>query len=233
MEKETVLLDTSLCAIVRDEKMNPAGGIARFIDSHVPYVEEAVIVDTGSIDGTREVLEEFQSKYPNLRVYDTKFKGYANARNFSLTQVKTKRALVLDADELLTHKTPQNDFEVLKHCIKAGQADGYNFNFISIIPEIIQYYNKGGHNLRLFDVSEKLKYCEEGIGEVLRGQIWMFCLWTEVKIKHFLPSSKALRLKKENWYDWYYSNSIISKPPSKVKGFAQWKEYNPRRDDFE
>lgn len=53
-----VLPNTSLCSIVRDELMNPAGGIKDFMECIVPYVERAVIVDTGSLDGTREVLEE-------------------------------------------------------------------------------------------------------------------------------------------------------------------------------
>nr|MBP7708770.1 hypothetical protein [Candidatus Pacearchaeota archaeon] len=56
-EKRTILPDTSLCAIVRDEIINPAqlpgkSGIRSFVESHVPYVEQAVIVDTGSVDGT-------------------------------------------------------------------------------------------------------------------------------------------------------------------------------------
>ena len=53
-ERKAVLPNTSLCAIVRDEMMNPAGGIADFVDSTVPFVEQAVIVDTGSLDGTRQ-----------------------------------------------------------------------------------------------------------------------------------------------------------------------------------
>ena len=32
-----VLPDTSLCAIVRDEKMNPAGGVVDFVDSTMPF----------------------------------------------------------------------------------------------------------------------------------------------------------------------------------------------------
>src|SRR3989338_10813740 len=84
-----ILPNTALCAIVRDELMNPAGGIENFVRLNVPFVEEAIIVDTGSIDGTREALEELQVQYPNLRVVDHKFDGFANSRNVSLKQAKT------------------------------------------------------------------------------------------------------------------------------------------------
>lgn len=67
---ELMMPDVSLCAIVRDEAMNPAGGVVKFIDAHMPYVEEGVVVDTGSIDGTREILEEMQAKYPHLKIFD-------------------------------------------------------------------------------------------------------------------------------------------------------------------
>ncbi len=69
---QPILPETSLCAIVRAEMMNPSGGIVNFLESTVPFVEEAIIVDTESIDGTRDALEKFKRKFSNLRVYITK-----------------------------------------------------------------------------------------------------------------------------------------------------------------
>ena len=88
---DVVISDTALCAIVRDEMINPAGGIVDFVDSTVPFVEQAVILDTGSVDGTKEALEELNSKYPNLTVAHDKFRGYAQSRNQALGLVETKR----------------------------------------------------------------------------------------------------------------------------------------------
>jgi len=67
----------SLCAIVRDEIQNPTGGVEDFLAWTLPFVEEAVVVDTGSIDGTKEILTRAQEIYPHLKVYDPTFEGFA------------------------------------------------------------------------------------------------------------------------------------------------------------
>ena len=47
--KNIVLNNVTLVAIVRDEMINPAGGIEDFVNLAVPFVEKAVIVYTRSI----------------------------------------------------------------------------------------------------------------------------------------------------------------------------------------
>ena len=71
MPQNIVLPDVSLAAIVRDEIMNPAGGIVDFVESVIPFLEEAVIVDTGSVDGTREALEELGVSINNEKHFAT------------------------------------------------------------------------------------------------------------------------------------------------------------------
>ncbi|MBI2045454.1 glycosyltransferase [Candidatus Pacearchaeota archaeon] len=228
-----VLPDASLCAIVRDEKMNPAGGIERFVHAHVPHVEEAVIVDTSSVDGTREILEELSAQYDNLRVMDHLFVGYAQARNFSLDKARTKYVLVLDADELLTSKKPTNDWKVLLRLLKKRKR-GKNspniltFDFDHILPNG-SHIPAPQHIKRFFVNSKKLRF-ENNDGfawEELHGES---CEYddSDVKIKHFLPSEEARELKKKQWYGrWEDFRS-----PSSVESFEQWKAYNPKRDSY-
>ncbi len=226
-EEKTVLNDVSLCAIVRDEKNNPAGGIKRFADSHVPYVDEAVIVDTGSVDGTRKILEECCALYSNLRVFDHKFDGYAESRNFSLTNVRTKFALILDADELLTHKKPQNDFRELGKFIDVFPAKVYNFKFEHYSP--IGETPASAHRERLFELSPDIafaKYCWEFLDTCLKG-LWV----NNITIKHFLPSQEARHLKRIGWYNQLFDKQSL--PPSKTEGFKKWKKFNPLRNKFE
>lgn len=227
MEKTIVLSDTSLCAIIRDEKMNPAGGIERFIDSHVPFVEQAVIADTGSIDGTREILEEMQARYSNLKVVDIPFNGYADARNRAMKYVQTEKILILDADELLAHKKPQNDWEVLKDFMELNPFSIYKFEFLAVCPDGTEYSQGDVHSRRLFDKDFVM----------FMGKVWEYAVYESmgriplvrrVPIKHFLPSEDAMHKKKKNWYMLEYWPA-----PSRVEGFAEWKEFNPLRDNYE
>ena len=102
---EIIVPDTCLCTIVRDELMNPAGGIIDFVHSNAPYYEVMVVVDTGSVDETREVLDKLVAQYPNLKIFDVEFKDFSYARNFSLKKARemgTRYIFIDDADERLT-----------------------------------------------------------------------------------------------------------------------------------
>jgi glycosyltransferase involved in cell wall biosynthesis len=231
----TVLKDISLCAIVRDEKMNPAGGISRFVESHVPFVEQAVIADTGSIDGTREILEEMQSRYSNLKVVDIPFRGYADARNRAMKHVETKRILVLDADELLTHEKPTNDWRDLRRVIEQNPNKTYEFEVMAIPPSGNNYIFYDTSSLRLFDASTNYV---RALWECPIMHQQALCI-QGIMIKHFVPSQEALKRKKANWYltkkqelsDKEYIKHFQTSP-SQVKGFAEWKAFNPLRDNY-
>ena len=81
----SVLPDTTLAMIVRDEIENPAGGIERFLNFAMPHVEAAVIVDTGSIDGTWDVLQHYAEQCVYLRLFQRQWDNFAPSRNFSLS----------------------------------------------------------------------------------------------------------------------------------------------------
>ena len=241
-----ILPDVSLCAIVRDEKMNPAGGIERFVASHVPFVEEAVIVDTGSLDGTREILEKLEGEFKNLKIYDHKFNGFADARNYSLSKVKTKYALVLDADELITHEKPSNDWKIIHEKLKLGE-ERYNIQIKSILPNGREKIFEEVHGGRL-SITSKMRY-KHSLFECMTKDLFLnesfelkFC------INHFVPSRERLEKKVERLYVQNpinfrfgmvdvgnFEKEIINKniAPSQIPGFTEWKSYNPQRDNYE
>ncbi len=200
-ETRIILPDTSLCAIVRDELNNAAWGIIDFVDSTLPYVEAAVIVDTGSEDGTREALEELKAKYPNLEVLDLKFQGFAHARNFSLDHCKTRRALVLDADERFT----RDDFGVLAEEISATDREFHSFEFLDVYEngdEVVRVYN----NPRLFDAGKIGFEMEVGEFMVWKNE-WKGCMvnydskpFSKVRIKHFRSTEEARKQKNVQFY---------------------------------
>ncbi len=83
----------SLCMIVKNE----AVALPTCLRSAAPYVDEIVVVDTGSTDETVAIAESFAA-----RVYAFSWNDdFAAARNQALQYVRGEWILVLDADEVL------------------------------------------------------------------------------------------------------------------------------------
>ncbi len=84
----------SLCMIVRDEEKY----LEQCLDSARKAVDEVIVVDTGSEDGTIRIAQKL-----GARVYHHRWKDdFSEARNFSLKQATGDWILYLDADEVLT-----------------------------------------------------------------------------------------------------------------------------------
>lgn len=87
----------SLSMIVKNEEHT----LRACLESVQGVVDEIVIVDTGSTDGTIELAREFGAK-----VYQTEWIGdFAHARNISLQHCTGSWVLYLDADERLDERT--------------------------------------------------------------------------------------------------------------------------------
>jgi len=79
---------------------NEARCLARCLKSVRQAVDETVIVDTGSTDGTIEIAKSFGAKIFN---FDWR-NDFSAARNFALDQTTGDWTLVLDADEFASEK---------------------------------------------------------------------------------------------------------------------------------
>lgn len=81
----------SLCMIVKNEEKN----LYKCLNSVKKYVDEIIIVDTGSNDKTKEIAKQFTQS-----IYDFAWSDdFSKARNFSLEKAKYDWILVLDGDE--------------------------------------------------------------------------------------------------------------------------------------
>lgn len=81
----------ALCMIVKDEAVD----IARSLASVAPYVDEIIVVDTGSTDTTRETATEF-----GATIIEFPWNGdFSQARNAGLDRASADWILILDADE--------------------------------------------------------------------------------------------------------------------------------------
>ncbi len=81
----------SLCMIVKDEEES----LPTCLESVKNYVDEIIIVDTGSTDSTVEIAESF-----NAKVYHHPWENsFSKARNYSLKYATCDWILIMDADE--------------------------------------------------------------------------------------------------------------------------------------
>lgn len=85
---------------------NEARCIEKCLDAALPFVDEAVIADTGSTDDTVEIISRVASgQAKHVHLYHFEWTGsFSDARNFTLEQAERHGAdwiLVLDADEYL------------------------------------------------------------------------------------------------------------------------------------
>ncbi len=113
----------SACLIVRDEELT----LARCLESLVGIADEIIVVDTGSVDGTREIAKKYTSK-----VFDYVWNNdFAEARNASLRYASGEYVLVLDADEYLDNSKKWT----LRNTLIKSSADGFLVNIQNYVDD--------------------------------------------------------------------------------------------------
>ncbi len=245
---DTTLSDVTLTMIVRDELMNPAGGLLPILERHLPHFPETVVLDTGSVDGTRQLLEHLQGKYPQLRVYDGPFEGFGPARTRANSYVRTKYSFILDADEMISSiaGVAADIKRANKRCEKEDFSLRFRFGWIH------PFYGASIRdtnvlNPRLFP-KDKTTF-ERVIYEwvTITDETTLSNIHdASTLINHFVPDSEGVGLKDQRFYSEmihynpYYDGDEIKKidgteqflqqhgPPSLKVDFERWKTPYPK-----
>jgi glycosyltransferase involved in cell wall biosynthesis len=103
-----------LCMIVRDA----ADTISRILEGSQTIWDQIVVVDTGSVDGTLELLHE---QFPFVEVYNFEWCfDFAKARNYALSLMQTDTWMWLDSDD--TYK-PKDAAEWRRIALEMAQAN--------------------------------------------------------------------------------------------------------------
>jgi glycosyltransferase involved in cell wall biosynthesis len=100
---------------------NEAPNIARTLDK-LGWARRIVVVDSGSGDGTLEIL----ARYPQVALFMRAFDNFADQCNFGLAQVQTEWALSLDADYELSDRLVQE----LSSLDEERDVAGYRASFV-------------------------------------------------------------------------------------------------------
>ncbi|WP_132250622.1 tetratricopeptide repeat-containing glycosyltransferase family 2 protein [Natranaerovirga pectinivora] len=99
------MITISLCMIVKNEEEI----IDRCLTSVADLVDEIIIVDTGSRDNTKKVIEKY-----NPQIYDFQWTdNFSEARNYAFSKATKEYILWLDADDIILEKD-RKKIKVLK-----------------------------------------------------------------------------------------------------------------------
>ena len=100
----------SLCMIVKNESET----LDRCLSHARPYVDEIVIVDTGSTDGTKEIARRYADIFDEIEWPNS----FAIARNHSFDLATADYILVLDGDEYIPDPT---HWEMIRDVIQSDR----------------------------------------------------------------------------------------------------------------
>ncbi|MBR6325358.1 MAG: glycosyltransferase family 2 protein [Lachnospiraceae bacterium] len=102
------MITVSLCMIVKNEE----AVLARCLDSVADLVEEIVIVDTGSVDATKQIAARYGAKLYDFEWID----DFSAARNFAFSKCTQEYIYSADADEVLEGEN-RDKFRKLKEVL--------------------------------------------------------------------------------------------------------------------
>ena len=117
MERPRLIEAITPLIITFDEAPN----IARTLDK-LAWAPRIVVVDSGSSDGTLEIL----ARYPQVVLFTRAFDSFADQCNFGLAQVESKWVLSLDADYEMSDRLVME----LSNLRETERVAGYRASFV-------------------------------------------------------------------------------------------------------
>jgi glycosyltransferase involved in cell wall biosynthesis len=109
------MIKISATVITFNEEKN----IERCLFSLQDIADEIIVVDSFSIDKTKEICNKF-----NLIYIENKFDGYVEQKNFALNKTSNEYVLSLDADEVISDELKSEILKIKENCL----YDAYSFN---------------------------------------------------------------------------------------------------------
>lgn len=138
----------SACTITKNEELN----IGKSIESYKNYVDEIIIVDTGSIDNTKEIASSLGAKVLDFEWIN----DFAAAKNYAIDNTTGDWIVFLDADEWFDGDTAKNIKSAIQHTIKQGyDSVACKLVNFSTETEILETAS----TIRIFRKASNIRFC--------------------------------------------------------------------------
>ena len=130
------MISLSVCIITKNESAK----LEKCLQRLQPYGFEIVLVDTGSIDGTKEMAKQYTSHIHNFAWCD----DFAAAKNYAISKAVNDMVMVLDSDEYLEPMQTDVLYELMqKHKEMVGRICIHNIYSIDKQQnENVEYINR-------------------------------------------------------------------------------------------
>lgn len=153
----------SLCMIVKNEENT----LSRCLNSCKKLFDEIIILDTGSIDKTKEIAKKYTNK-----IYDFKWQDdFSLARNFAFSKATCQYVMWLDADDVM----PKSSLKELLELKPLLNADvymlKYNIAFCNNKPTFSYYRERIVKNCKFALWQGVVHECITPFGKVERLNI--------------------------------------------------------------
>lgn len=172
----------TLGMIVKNEEQFLAGCLEQVL----PYIDDIVMVDTGSTDETINIAEMYGAKVVKHVWQD----DFAAARNAYMEVLPEGFALCLDADEYILAETAVN----MRVLAEKKEEKVYFFNTYNYVSDVLSQF-KVNANIRLFYKNKDSKYAGR-IHEQLDTSVEK-CNVSDSVVLHYGYLSKIVQMKKK------------------------------------
>lgn len=149
VDKNTDKVKISACYMVK----NGAEDLRRSLESLAEYVDEIIVVDTGSTDGTVAIAEEFGAKI----FHEPWQNDFSTPRNVALREATGDWIVFLDADEYFKDDTAKNLQTVIKMAQRVKYR-GINVKIINVDKDKDNAVISSSHVLRIFKHAPDIRY---------------------------------------------------------------------------
>lgn len=197
----------SLCMIVKNEEEC----LNRCLDSVKDFVDEIIVVDTGSTDRTVEIAESY-----GARIYHHPWENdFSKHRNQSLSYATGDWILQLDADEELFAE----DGPKIRETIATGSADYYFLRFYDLkkdgavhgIFNLVRLFRNGLGMYFTQMVHNQLQFRGKGVMASIKVNHYGYDLSKEkMEAKHIRTTTLLKKMLAENPEDAYSRHQLAS-----------------------